>query len=29
MLHNKQNGFDDFIAAGEYLIANNYTTAKR
>src|SRR5690606_8487705 len=26
-LHNKQNVFDDFIAAGEYLKANGYTTA--
>jgi prolyl oligopeptidase len=25
----KQNVFDDFIAAGEYLIANNYTTSDR
>ena len=25
MLQNKQNVFDDFIAAGEWLIANNYT----
>ena len=25
-LHNKQNVFDDFIAAGEYLKANGYTT---
>ncbi|MBK8610766.1 MAG: S9 family peptidase [Chitinophagaceae bacterium] len=29
MLLNKQNVFDDFIGAGEYLIANNYTTSKR
>lgn len=28
MLLNKQNVFDDFIGAGEYLIANNYTTSK-
>lgn len=27
-LHNKQNVFDDFVAAGEWLIANNYTTAR-
>jgi prolyl oligopeptidase len=25
---NKQNVFDDFIAAGEYLISNGYTTSK-
>lgn len=25
----KQNGFDDFIAAAEYLIANNWTTRSR
>jgi prolyl oligopeptidase len=25
---NKQNVFDDFIAAGEYLIANNYTSSE-
>jgi prolyl oligopeptidase len=25
-LHNKQNVFDDFIAAGEWLIANDYTS---
>jgi prolyl oligopeptidase len=26
MLQNKQNVFDDFIAAGEYLVSKNYTT---
>ncbi len=26
MLENKQNVFDDFIAAGEYLVANGYTS---
>lgn len=26
MLNHKQNVFDDFIAAGEYLVAHNYTT---
>ncbi|NWJ47731.1 MAG: S9 family peptidase [Chloroflexi bacterium] len=29
MLGNKQNTFDDFIAAGEWLIANNYTNSTR
>lgn len=29
MLENKQNVFDDFIAAGEWLIANGYTNNKR
>ncbi len=29
MLENKQNVFDDFIAAGEWLIANNYTKKER
>ena len=29
MLGNKQNVFDDFIAAGEWLIANNYTNKDR
>ncbi len=27
--YNKQNVFDDFIRAGEYLIENNYTSTKR
>ncbi|MEZ4590562.1 MAG: prolyl oligopeptidase family serine peptidase [Chloroflexota bacterium] len=29
MLANKQNVFDDFIAAGEWLIANGYTNSKK
>lgn len=29
MLENKQNVFDDFIAAGEWLIDNQYTNSKR
>jgi prolyl oligopeptidase len=29
MLDKKQNVFDDFIAAGEWLIANNYTSTPR
>ncbi len=29
MLLNKQNGFDDFIAAAEYLIAEGYTNSER
>lgn len=29
MLEKKQNVFDDFIAAGEWLIANKYTSTKR
>ena len=29
MMENKQNVFDDFIAAGEWLIANKYTNASK
>ncbi|MCB9359964.1 MAG: S9 family peptidase [Flavobacteriales bacterium] len=29
MLHNKQNVFNDFIAAAEYLKANNYTSTEK
>jgi prolyl oligopeptidase len=29
MLENKQNVFDDFIAAGEWLVANGYTRPER
>ena len=29
MLDKKQNVFDDFIAAAEYLVQNNYTNPSR
>ena len=29
MLDKKQNVFDDFIAAGDYLVQNNYTNPSR
>ena len=29
MLGNKQNVFDDFVSAAEYLVQNNYTNPSR